>query len=99
MRMRAPRARIFSRFAAVTCELRNTSASMPSRFAAVATPRPWLPVDEVMTPAAAAPGVRLMSLLVAPRSLNEPVVCNCSSFATAPPGVPRGTTGVSRATE
>src|SRR5450432_3218626 len=63
-----------------------------------------------MTPAAASRGLRLMSLLAAPRSLNEPVVCSCSSLAYARPavgsrnapggGVSRGksTRGVSRTT-
>ena len=100
IRMRAPWSRILSRFAGFTWALRNTSASMPRNFAAVATPRPWLPVEEVMTPAAAAAGLRLISLLVAPRSLNEPVRCNCSSLAKAgpvraPPSVAIGTKGVS----
>ena len=82
----AHRARVSSRACAgLTCALKNTSASIPRNRAAVATPSPWLPVDEAMTPAAAADGSRLISLLVAPRSLKEPLSCNCSSLAKAEP--------------
>src|SRR5882757_130650 len=58
-----------------------------------------------MTPAAACCGVRLMSLLAAPRSLKEPVVCSCSSLAYAMPEFDNcvlcgsGTNGVSCTTE
>src|ERR1700681_4198646 len=58
-----------------------------------------------MTPAAASCGLKLMSLLAAPRSLNEPVVCSCSSLAYAVPECGScalrgsGTKGVSCTTE
>src|SRR5258706_13486152 len=58
-----------------------------------------------MTPAAASRGLKLMSLLAAPRSLKEPVVCSCSSLAHAMPEFGNsawrgnGTNGVSRTTE
>src|SRR5512146_896104 len=60
----------------------ETKASARTRayWAAAATPIPWLPLEAAITPAAACSEVREKILLVAPRSLNDPVCCRFSSL-------------------
>ena len=55
-------------------------AATPSAPAASATARAWLPPLTAATPAARCSGVIVSSLWNAPRTLNEPVRCNSSSF-------------------
>jgi hypothetical protein len=55
-------------------------ALMPRRVAWYATPCAWLPADAQITPRARSAASRVMSLLQAPRSLNEPVCCMYSRF-------------------
>src|SRR5215813_5193688 len=79
---------------------RKIFALMPSARAAKATATPWLPPEAAVTPAG---GIRRNSRLAkAPRALNEPECCSCSSLSTSriganPKSAPStATIGVSR---
>jgi hypothetical protein len=77
---RAPAARQASAAAAGAAAGITTVAATPSAPAASATARAWLPPLTAATPAARCSGVIVSSLWNAPRTLNEPVRCNSSSF-------------------
>ena len=80
MRTRAPAARQAAAAAAGAAAGITTVAATPSAPAASATARPWLPPLTAATPATRCSGVSVSSLWNAPRTLNEPVRCNSSSF-------------------
>src|SRR5215470_9212021 len=61
---------------------------MPSAWAAKATAAPWLPPDAATTPAAGTS--RSSRLANAPRALNDPACCSCSSLSSSgPAGSPK----------
>src|SRR5438128_3407871 len=71
-----------------------TVAGRPSVAAAVATAMPWLPPDAVTTRSGRGPDT---SALTAPRSLNDPPRCRCSSLNTSGrPSTTARSTGVRR---
>src|SRR5581483_8030970 len=59
----------------------NTVAAIPSSRAAHASAWPWLPALAAITPAARSASPSPVSLLTAPRILNEPVRCRFSAFS------------------
>src|SRR5204862_100811 len=68
---------------------------MPSRRAAIATPRAWLPEEKATTPRARASGESWSRRFVAPRSLNAAPVCRHSHLSqTRPPPTSLSTSGV-----
>ena len=69
-------------------------AGMPSRCAAYATATPWLPPDAAATPAGGTS--RSRRFVNAPRALNEPAHCSCSSLRVTGPARSSWTTGVRR---
>src|SRR5690349_16815659 len=73
-------------------------AGTPRKRAACATPRPWLPPDAVTTPPASAASGAANSRLHAPRALNEPPTCRCSSLSVTlgSPGSAHSMVGVRR---
>src|SRR5689334_2694517 len=80
----------------------NTVASMPSSRAAQATAWPWLPALAARTPAARSASPRPVSLLTAPRILNDPVRWRFSALSQTllpqmRPNVSEPYTGVTRA--
>ncbi len=83
---------------------RCTPTRTPNWRAAVASARPWLPAEAVMTRfAEGSAEVSRAIALAAPRILNEPVACSVSSFSqTSPPVTVEShadrTSGVRRAT-
>ncbi len=83
---------------------RCTRTRMPNRPAAVASARPWLPADAVITELIEGCAALSRAIaLAAPRILNAPVSCSVSSFSqTSPPVIVDSqadrTSGVVRAT-
>jgi hypothetical protein len=55
-------------------------ARTPKRLATKATPCAWLPALAAITPHARCGSASVASLLNAPRSLNDPVICRFSSL-------------------
>src|SRR5262249_50793682 len=82
--MHAPSAAMRRAFVGETCDETKTSAAIPRAWAAAATPSPWLPFEAVTTPFAAWSGESNAILFDAPRNLNDPVCCRCSSLRNAP---------------
>ena len=79
MRTSAPRARMAATLASGTRADMQTTARRRRARAAKATARPWLPVEQQVTPGV--PGGRRATALRAPRSLKAPIGWASSSFS------------------
>ena len=80
MRSSAPRRRISSTLLAGTSRDMQITARRPSRAAAWASARPWLPVEAATTPCRRSSADSSATALVAPRSLKLPVCWRVSSL-------------------
>ena len=69
-------------------------AGMPRWCAVYATATPWLPPDAAATPAGGTS--RSRRFVNAPRALNDPAHCSCSSLRVTGPVRSSWTTGVRR---
>ena len=92
MRTSAPRARIAATLASGTRADMQTTARKERARAAKATARPWLPVEQQVTPGV--PGGRRATALRAPRSLKAPIGWAVSSLSRRSGARAEGTRGV-----
>jgi hypothetical protein len=76
----APYARVASIFDGVAFSAMHTTALIPWRAAASATPCAWLPADEQTTPRRFCSSVSCANLFIGPRILYEPPRWNISAF-------------------